>query len=316
MSGPYFLGVDGGQSSTIAVIGDGTGRVIGTGRGGPCNHVGAAEGRAKFIHAIRDCVGAACEQAGLDADAIHFDAAALGFSGGPADKESILQEILPARRMLVTDDALIALSGALAAEPGVITISGTGSIVFGRNARGERARASGWGYIFGDEGSGFDITRQALRASLRFEEGWGPPTALRQKLLEASGARDANDLLHRFYTPEFPRPTIAGYAKLVDEAARAGDPEALRILNEAAAQLSMLALAVAQKLFGGDPVRIARIGGVFRSELLRDRFRELVEKHGYHVQGARFGPAAGALIEAYRMAGLAVELSNVPREKT
>ena len=316
MSLPYFLGVDGGQSSTIAVIGDATGRLIGIGQGGPCNHVGAAEGRAKFIHAIRGCVNAACEQAGLDAGTIRFDAAALGFSGGPADKESILREILPSHRMLVTDDALIALSGALAGEPGVITIAGTGSIAFGRNDRGERARASGWGYIFGDEGSGFDITRQALRASLRFEEGWGPATALRQKLLDTSGARDANDLLHRFYTPEFPRPVIASYAKLVDEAARAGDREAVRILNEAAAQLSGLARAVAQKLFGSSPARIVRAGGVFHSELLRERFRELVEEHGYQVQGARYGPAAGALIEAYRMAGLTVELSNVPREKT
>ena len=316
MSGPFFLGVDGGQSSTVALIGDAAGGVIGIGRGGPCNHVGAAEGRSKFVHAIRACVSAACEQAGLDAGAVDFAAAALGFSGGPADKEAILREILPAGRMLVTDDALIALSGALAGEPGVITISGTGSIAFGRNAQGERARAGGWGYIFGDEGSGFDITRRALRAALRFEEGWGPATVLGRKLLDASGARDANDLLHRFYTPEFPRPVIAGYSKLVDEAARAGDSEAVGILHEAATQLSALARAVAQKLFGRDPVRIVRIGGVFRSELLREHFRILIEKHGYHVQGARFGPAAGALIEAYRLAGLAVELSNAPQEKT
>ena len=70
-----------------------------------------------------------------------------------------------------------------------------------QSARAGRARAGGWGYIFGDEGGGFDIARQALRAALRMEEGWGPPTALREMLLAATGVRgrqrDAAPLLHR-----------------------------------------------------------------------------------------------------------------------
>src|SRR5882762_1916 len=99
----YFLGVDGGQSSTTAVIGDETGRVIGIGRGGPSNHVGAAEGRAKFVSAIEGCVTAACADVGQvdnlrrignPPSPLRFTAACLGFSGGPADKESILNEIL------------------------------------------------------------------------------------------------------------------------------------------------------------------------------------------------------------------------------
>src|SRR5438552_5762453 len=193
----YFLGVDGGQSSTAAVIGDELGRVIGIGRGGPSNHVGAAEGRAKFVSAIQECVNAACAQAGLDPLSARFTSACLGFSGGPADKESIVNEILSSERTLVTHDGLIALSGATAGQPGLIAIAGTGSFAFGRNAAGETARAGGWGYIFGDEGGGFYITRQALRAALRFEECWGPATTLRSMFLDATGASDMNDLLHR-----------------------------------------------------------------------------------------------------------------------
>ena len=83
-------------------------------------------------------------------------------------------------------------------------IAGTGSFCFGRNGAGQTARAGGWGYVFGDEGGGFDLSRQAVRAGLRFEEGWGPPTALRAMLLEATGAVDMNDLLHRMYTAEYP----------------------------------------------------------------------------------------------------------------
>ncbi len=153
----YFLGVDGGQSSTTAVIGDELGRVIGIGRGGPSNHVGAAEGRAKFVKAIEECVTAACVKGGVDRANIRFASACLGFSGGPADKESIINEILSSERTLVTHDGLIALSGATAGEPGLIAIAGTGSFAFGRNAAGETARAGGWGYLFGDEGGGLRL---------------------------------------------------------------------------------------------------------------------------------------------------------------
>src|SRR5438105_1868162 len=177
------------------MIGDAEGRVLGTGTGGPCNHVGAAEGRTKFLTAIQGCVAAACSQAHLDPATVRFESACLGLSGGPEDKEAILREILPANQMLVTHDALIALSGATAGEPGIIVIAGTGSIAFGRNREGATARAGGWGYVFGDEGGGFDLTRQALRAALRLEEGWGVPTILREMLLAETGARDANDLL-------------------------------------------------------------------------------------------------------------------------
>src|SRR5579872_7008891 len=138
---PYFLGVDGGQSSTKAVIGDETGRVLGTGVGGPCNHVRAAQGREKLARAVSESVALACCEAGLDAEQIRFEGACFGMSGGPADKQSILSEILRTNKLLVTDDALIALSGATGGGPGVITIAGTGSIAFGRNAAGKTARA-------------------------------------------------------------------------------------------------------------------------------------------------------------------------------
>lgn len=121
----FFLGVDGGQSSTTALIGDETGRVLGTGSGGPCNHVGAAEGRQKFIRAIDECVSIACQAAGLDPAQAGFAAACLGFSGGPEDKRGILTEILRTEHLIVTTDAMIALAGATAGEPGIITIAGT-----------------------------------------------------------------------------------------------------------------------------------------------------------------------------------------------
>jgi N-acetylglucosamine kinase-like BadF-type ATPase len=314
----YFLGVDGGQSSTTALIGDETGRVAGMGRGGPCNHVGASEGRAKFVAAIQSSLRAACSQAGLDAATIRFTSACLGLSGGPADKESILREILASDRTVVTDDALIALAGATAGEPGIVVIAGTGSIALGRNASGRTARAGGWGYLFGDEGGGFWIARQALRAALSWEEGWGVPTSLRGRLLDFTSTRNINDLLHRCYTPEFPRPRVAALSILVNQAAESGDPVAVEILHAAGRELALLASAVGGQLFAGEKSTLVTYsGGVFGSRIVLARFRECVASEpGAEVTAPVFsvyGSAVGALLEAYRAAGLPYRVSGIPR---
>ena len=312
-----FLGVDGGQSSTVALIGDQTGRVLGVGRAGPCNHVQAHESRPKFVDAITGSVHQACSQGGLDPATVRFASACLGFSGGPADKEAILQEILRCDRIIVTHDAAIALSGALAGAPGVVVIAGTGSMAFGRNDWAQTARSGGWGYLFGDEGGAFDIVRRALRAALRNEEGWGPATSLRATFLEATGARDMNDVLHLFYAPEFPRPRVAALAPLVDAAATKGDQTAIAVLHEAADELAAFGGAVRSQLFGvQQSVAVSYLGGVFRSAMLLARFRETVEStEGSRVVAPTYGPAAGALLEAYRSADLAPMLTNLTAEK-
>jgi N-acetylglucosamine kinase-like BadF-type ATPase len=302
-----YLGIDGGQSSTTALIGDETGRVLGVGRAGPSNHAVASEGRRKFVAAITDSLEEAMAAAGLDATAV-FQAACLGLSGGPDDKEALAKEMIHAERYLVTHDAHIALAGATGGEPGIIVIAGTGSMVFGRNAAGVSARAGGWGYVFGDEGGAFDLVRQALRAVLRNEEGWGPRTGLREPLLEATGARDCNQLMHRFYAGDYPRDRVAGWARLIDQAARAGDAVAGDILGSAAQALAMLTAAVRRQLFPPDQqVDVRYSGGVFRSDPLLERFRMLVElEEGNRVSAPRRSAAEGALLEAYRIAGLKV----------
>jgi len=299
-----FLGIDGGQSSTTALIGDEGGRALGIGRAGPCNHAAAGEGRQKFIAAVTESVHDAALSADLE-EPLTFAAACLGLSGGPDDKDALAREIIRAEHYLITHDAHIALAGATGGGPGIITIAGTGSIAFGRNAAGQVARAGGWGYVFGDEGGAFDLVRQSLRAVLRNEEGWGGRTALREILIGATGARDANDLLHRFYTQEYPRDRVAAMAELVDQAARNGDPAATEILGSAAQSLATITSAVRRQLFGtGEQVDVRYAGGVFSSAPLLARFRMLVElEDGNRVSAPESGAAEGALLEAYRIGG-------------
>ncbi|MGD1072975.1 MAG: BadF/BadG/BcrA/BcrD ATPase family protein [Bryobacteraceae bacterium] len=306
----YFLGIDGGQSSTIAMVGDASGRIVGWASGGPSNHVAAPEARAKFLRVIGTCLTQASTQAGIglsiDSHRLHFRAACLGMSGGPEDKAALLHELLDAEHLIVTHDARIALAGATGGQPGVVVIAGTGSIAFGENGAGETARAGGWGYIFGDEGGGFDIVRQALRAVLGEHEGWGPRTALTPALLEATGTANANETLHRLYTPEWPRSRVAALAPLVDRIAAAGDPIATAILNNAAHHLATLAGSVRRQLWReGEPSALSWAGGVFNSAILRERFRMLAQLDDtVAASPPQHSPAVGALLIAWRAAGL------------
>jgi N-acetylglucosamine kinase-like BadF-type ATPase len=120
--------------------------------------------------------------------------------------------------------------------------------------------------------------------------------------------------MHSFYTPEYPRPQIAAMSKLVDEAAADGDLVARNILFNAAQELAMFTSAVRTQIFDEDePAFVAYVGGVFKSGLLLERFRMIVELgDGAQVGPPKFGPAAGALIEAYRLTRNSVTLSNVP----
>jgi N-acetylglucosamine kinase-like BadF-type ATPase len=311
-----FLGVDGGQSSTVALIADETGRVLGAGNGGPCNHVAADEGRTKFARALQECLSEASAQAGLDASTITFEAACLGFSGGIADKDAYSREFIRSQAFSISNDAEIALTGATGGDPGIIVIAGTGSIAFGRNAEGRTARAGGWGYLFGDEGGAFDLARQALRAALAMEEGWGPATLLREHLLQRTGMLDANGLMHDWYN-NFDRTKLAQFAPLLDGAAKDGDAVATEILRRAGRQLAALVTHIHGMLFArGHAVRVAHIGGVFASatltEALRSGVRALVQ---CDVTAPLYPPAVGALLTALKMAGLRVALSAIPAVK-
>jgi len=302
----YFLGVDGGQSSTTAVIGDRNGRIVGWAGAGPCNHVAAAEAKAKFLRVIGECLSQAAARAGLKSPGLSFKAACFGMSGGPADKAALLRELIESEHWIVTHDAMIALAGATSGEPGIVAIGGTGSIAFGQNARGETARAGGWGHLFGDEGGAFDIVRKALRAVLREQEGWGARTALTPALIEAGSVSDANELLHIFYTPDWPRQRIAALAEVVNRIAEDGDPIAVGVLQEAARELALLVGSVRRQLWAdGETARVAWVGGVFRSDILLERFRTLVSLEENTIcEPPRHGPAVGALLLAYRAAGI------------
>ncbi len=271
---------------------------------------------ASSLERFRPLSREACSGAGLNEEQVSFAAACLGFSGGAKDKEGYSRELIRSAKYRITHDAEIALAGATGGEPGIIVIAGTGSMAFGMNEDDRTARAGGWGYVFGDEGGAFDLTRRALRAALQFEEGWGPETRLLASLLKRTGATSANQLLHRFYA-DVPRKDIAALAPLVSEAAEQKDAVAVQILETAAARLAWYVEGVYRNLFGEcDIVPVAFVGGVFRSRMILQEFRSRIGKSiECPVIPPRLSPAAGAVLEALRMDGNESALSAVPESE-
>jgi len=307
----YFLGVDGGASGTACAVATGDGAVIGIGHAGPSNHILAPGGRDRARAALSGAVGHALAAAGLGP--VEFRAAQFGMTGITRDTEparvfaQVVADTLKAATVLIENDAVIARAGALAGRPGVIVIAGTGSVALGEDPSGRQARAGGWGYIFGDEGSGFAIGCGAVRAALHARDGTGEPTVLVERLGEAAGML-LTDIPMAFYEGRIDRSKIAALSRVVARAVEERDPVARRLIDEAAAALSRLVAAVIAQLRWPDgPVAVGPVGGVF--EAGRTILRPLSEALARTAPSAvlvppRLEPAAGAVLLAMRASGV------------
>lgn len=263
------LGVDGGGTKTHAVLADERGRVAGEGTAGPSNPLRVGVGQAAA--AVREAFHLALTAAG--ARRTDVAAAQVGLAGVRREdlRERMREELssLGVSSVDVTTDAEIALYGATNGEPGLVLIAGTGSICCGKNARGRRACAGGWGPVVGDEGSGSWIARRALQAVARACDGRADKTALVEPCLEYFNVAAAEDLSTAVYAPSMTNDRIAGFARFVIEVAQEGDEAAQEIMSEAARELAATACAVIRKLrMERDKFQVAFVGGVFSSKAL------------------------------------------------
>jgi N-acetylglucosamine kinase-like BadF-type ATPase len=153
-----------------------------------------------------------------------------------------------AHEVLVVHDAYPILACTASEGPGIALIAGTGSIAFGRNARGETARAGGWGRLLREEGSGHGIAAAALRAVTRAEDGLGPATELTERILAHFRVYDVRAVVTLLHQPGFTPARAAGLPRVVAVAATAGDTVAGAILGKAAENLASLTAAVARRL--------------------------------------------------------------------
>ena len=243
----FVLGIDAGGTKTVCLLADGDGRVRASARGPGANLQSLGELEVeKVLHEVMESV--------LADERTAPAAICLGIAGvdRPHDNaiiSGIMRRIGHKAPVLVVNDALAALvAGAGDQGPGIVLIAGTGSICYGRDEGGRAARAGGWGYILGDEGSGWWIGRQALSAVMRAGDGRGPATQLTPRVLEHFGFAQPSDLVHEVYFRDIRRRAVAGLSGVVQSAADDGDVVARQILAEAADELALAVRSVATRL--------------------------------------------------------------------
>jgi N-acetylglucosamine kinase-like BadF-type ATPase len=266
----HVLGIDAGGTKTVGLLADEKGTVLAEGRGLGANLRTVGElGVEKVLHHVLETV--------LKGRDVQPAVICIGIAGVDREEDvltvkAIFSRIARGTKVLVVNDALIALCAGLAQggdkaqdAPGIVLISGTGAIAYGRNTRGVAARASGWGYLIGDEGSGYWIGRRTLAAVTRDIDGRGPKTALTAAVLEQYEIAHPALLIRAIYDQDVPRARVATLGPLVGRARDAGDQVAARILDEAANELWLAADAVAERLkMRATAFPLVVSGGVFR----------------------------------------------------
>ncbi len=293
----YAAGIDGGQSSTVAVIGDEGGRILGSGRAGPADEIGAGPESSQLHDALRAALDDARARAGLPEETV-FAAVVAGVSGYRGHVYGRAPD-LPAERFVLMHDAPIALAGALAGEPGVVVISGTGSVIYARDVHGTAQTLGGWGFLFGDEGSAFWIAREALALLMRrHDESAGILAAETQAACEFFGVRSLRELAHAFYHGALTRDRLAAFAPAVLRF------DSLRAIADAGA--GRLAVLAQRAIDAGAPPTVAFIGGTFADAAFRERVSARICEAipAAQIVPPRYQPAAGALLLAYRELGV------------
>src|SRR5437868_2766854 len=293
----HVLGIDAGGTKTMCLLADEEGRILGEARGGGANLQAAGELEVeKVLHSVID--------AAIGNRDIRPAAICLGIAGvdRPADTaavHSIMRRIGFKARVIVVNDALVALVAGAGDAAGVVIVAGTGSIAYGRDGAGRAARAGGWGYLLGDEGGGFWIGRAALTAVVRQFDGRGPATLLTPMILEHLDLSTPKELIHEIYYRDVHRHTIAGIAGLVQRAMDGHDAIAADILGRAGGGLASAASSVIGRLgMRCNALPTRRAGGIFRGvpwlvDNVTGRLSEIAPRT--HVQRLDVEPAIGAV---------------------
>ena len=301
-----LLGVDGGgtRSRAVLVTEDGTVIGAGTAAGANVHDVGAEEvGRQLAVAAAQ-----AWEAAGAPPRPLAAGCFALAGLVTERDRALAREAIGHARllspdaHVMVDNDGAAAVAGAHLGDPGLVLISGTGSACYGRGNDGSAWRASGWGPWMGDEGSGTWIGREGLTAVVKARDGRGPPTALSERLLAATGCGEADDLMYRVYVLGLDRRATAALAPQVLAAAAAGDAVAEDVLRRAVEHL-LDAVEACRAALSLERPPLALTGGVALA--MRERIEAAlgVREVAVDLVDARLLPPFGAALLALEQLG-------------
>ena len=273
------LGIDGGGTYTVALLAqlqsnqDGKWTVLGRGDAGPSNL--QAVGAERAFQAIDEAVAKAFQAAAVPRRPVQVAWLGLAGAGRPEDQELVRRWALQnglAADVEVSADAPLLLAAGTPDNWGVAVVAGTGSIAIARSSDGRTSRSGGWGYLLGDEGSGYALSLAAMQAIARMSDDRGPETLLARSLLERLYLNQPQELIAAIYRGVLDRPALAAFAPLVLQAAEAGDAVAGDIVQEGADDLALMIATCANQLGLVQPYPLVLSGGLLlASASYRDR---------------------------------------------
>lgn len=300
----YFVGIDVGGTKTKCVIADTDLNIINecVGKSSAFLIDGIDQMCNSLLNLLSDCIGKA-ELSFDDINAIVIGAAGAGRHHDAQRLEEALVAYSQVRDLnfpllKVTSDALIALEGAFAGDPGAIIIAGTGSILFGKDPAGLIHRVGGCGRLIGDEGSGYSIGRKGLQQVAKYLDGRIAHTMLADILKEKFDITTQPELITKIYNEDF---NIAAFAEEVIFAAEKEDMAAQLILEEEVNELVRHITTFGDKT--GQVLPVSLVGGLMRNniytQMLKSRIKRVIP--GIEIKNPDYPPALGAVIMAKKM---------------
>lgn len=299
----YVIGVDGGGTETVGILANEHGLILSQGKVGATNYqVVGAERLKSEIHKLFQQMGVGPDKSTRKVSHVFIGLAGVGRESDRKEVSALFQNLPYLGNVTVESDAQVALSGAFSGEEGIIIIAGTGAICFGRDKNGPVVRSGGWGYLLGDEGSGYFIGQQAIIAALKDLDGRGEKTELRPAIEKRYQLASIDEIIPKIYKQQIDRTEIAGLAPLVFGLAAENDAEAADIIRRTGHEQGRLAKAVAERLaLINKKIRVALIGGVFnqRDILENEIAKELYElSWDVEIIEPEFPPVVGAVLLA------------------
>lgn len=306
---PLYMGIDGGGTSTRAVVADAAGEVRGVGKADGSNP--NASGVEGAVAALRAAAEAALASAGARWDDVA--ATFVGMAGvvGKDDEDLARRIAVEAglRNVEIDHDIRIALAGGLAGAEGLALIVGTGSSCYGRTQDGRSWQAGGWGSLLDDGGSAYGLGMAAMRAAVRVADGRLPESVLLPRVMEALGLSEIRQIVRRVYQQGMSKSEVGQLAPVVISAWEAGDAVAGQLVDEGVRELVWIVETAGRRLGMLERrVRVTAAGGLIENaasyrERVFGALRDALP-HGSHVGLARLAPALGAVLLAYERAGV------------
>ena len=306
---PLVLGVDGGGAKSAGLLADLSGNILTRREGGASNvNVVGLEGSAQSLHKI---ISECCDDVRCPPDELGSVVLALAGAGDDVGQQRIKEAVSKLFEeenrkpplISVHTDSRAALEGAFDGGAGVVIIAGTGSIVMGKTERRELLTVGGWGRFLGDEGSGYYIGCEALKAVAHHMDHRGESTKLEGKMAEAFQWHGRADIIHAVYQEKF---DLSRLAPLVVEAAGENDVVSQKILQNAALQLAEQARIVVMRMGILRKTGLVMVGGLIDHEnvysnTLHMKLMKLLPQ--VEVRLPLHSPAHGAVLIAFDQVG-------------